>query len=78
MKFSAIILLAATAVLLVGCSAKPIQLNEHVAIYQHGTAQSRYLDALNKAIVHCQKYNKVATMSSQTCPGQCISQFRCE
>lgn len=70
------ILIAALA--LSGCAVKPLQMNERVAIIQHGDAQPQFNDALIAATQHCAKYGKVATMSAQTCPGQCVTQFRCE
>lgn len=68
-------LLAALA--LSGCSlAPPLVANDKVVVYNHGTA--RFNEALMAAQEHCAKYGKIATMSAQTCPATCTSQFRCE
>lgn len=64
------------ALVLSGCAAQPLQKNEKVIILKHGTAM--FDQALADAAVHCSQYGKVATMSAQTCPAMCITQFRCE
>lgn len=68
------ILIAALA--LTGCAAQALQKNEKVIILKHGTAM--FDEALADAAVHCSQYGKVATMSAQTCPAGCVTQFRCE
>lgn len=71
------LLLVLVSMSLVGCAlAPPVVATDKVVIYNHGTAG--FNDALMAAQKHCAQYGKVATMSAQTCPATCTSQFRCE
>jgi hypothetical protein len=64
-----------------GCSNGPqlVQTTPTNVIVNHGNSPRGYTDGLGVAAAECQKYNRSAVMSTQTCPGaRCISQFRCE
>lgn len=67
------------AVLLAGCaSATVVQSTHKGVVIKHGNSQPGMDSAFSKAAEECGRYGKTPFMVSQSCRGQCNTQFRCE
>lgn len=68
------------AVLLVGCAmtASLLQSTPNVVQVEHLDQRFGISEAMKIARAECSKHGRVAVLDKQTCPAQCITQFRCE
>jgi uncharacterized lipoprotein YajG len=75
-----LVTLLAPLALLAGCSFAPklVQSTPTTVIVDHRHYPGDFTQALSLANQQCQKYNRSAVLDRQTCPGRCVTQFRCE